>query len=50
MSFLVTIIVGQSLMQCFPNLLFKNDRILKIDGSFSSLNNFKIQNRFNLLN
>ena len=30
-SFLVTIIVGQSPMQFFQSLLFKNDRILRND-------------------
>ena len=29
MSFSITIIVGQSSMQFFPNLLFKNNQILK---------------------
>ena len=28
-------------MHFFPSLLFKNDRILRNGGSFSSLNNFK---------
>ena len=39
-SFLVTITVGQSLMQFFPSLLFKNDRILNNDGSFYSQKQF----------
>ena len=48
--FLVTITVGQSLMQFFPNFLFKDDQILENDDSFSSLNNFKRLHRFNILN
>ena len=32
----ITIIIGQSSMQFFPSLLFKNDWILKNDGSFPS--------------
>ena len=39
MSFLVTITVGQSSMRFFPSLLFKNDRSLRNDALFFSLNN-----------
>ena len=41
MYFLVKITVGQSLMQFFPSLLFKTDRILSNGGSVLSLNYFK---------
>ena len=41
MSFLITIAVGPWPMQFFPSLLLKSDRILRSDGSFPSLNNFK---------
>ena len=39
--FLVKIDVGQSSMQFFPSLIFKNDRILRIDDSFSSFNIYR---------
>ena len=42
MSFLITITVGQSSMQFFPSLLIKKNRILRHDGSISSLNIFRI--------
>ena len=49
--FLLTITVGQrSSVQFFQSLLFKNDRILRNDCSFSSLNSFKRLRRLNFLN
>ena len=42
-SFLITITIGQSSMQFFPSLLFIHDQILRNNGLFPSLNNFKRQ-------
>ena len=48
--YLVTMTVGQSSMQSFPSLLFKNDRILINDVLFSSLNDLKRLHRLKFLN
>ena len=50
MSLLVTITVVQSSMQFFTKVLFETDRILRNNGLFSSLNNFKRLYRHNFFN
>ena len=48
--FFIKVTLVQSSMQFFPSPLFTNDRVLRSDCPFSSLNNFKRLNRIRFLN